>query len=91
MALQWEGQNISTIREATSDDEGYVDSGSCVVALADGTIRTVPRSEVITEAQQEEARLEAQKAEVETLPAEPPPVEPPPPETPGYLPGGPPA
>lgn len=76
MALQWEGQNIGTIRDAVEGDEGYA-PGLAAIFLADGTMKCVNRSEIKTEAQQEEERLEAETAP-DVPPAEPPPVTEPP-------------
>jgi len=81
MALQYEGQNIGTIRDAIEGDEDYA-PGKAVVLLPDGTLKTVDRSEIKTEAQQEAEREELAKLEAETAPdTEPPPAEEPPPPT----------
>lgn len=93
MALQYEGKNIGTIRDAVEGDEDYA-PGKAVVLLPDGTLKTVDRSEVKTEAQQEAEKKELEELEAATAPETPPveeppvipPAETPPPETPAETP-----
>jgi len=61
MAMQYQGKNIASLRPAIEGDEGFkAGTDQVVVSLADGTSKTIKRSEVKDEAQQEQEHAQAE-------------------------------